>query len=220
LVAFARVAAEMVRLTWLRGLEDTLEETGLGLVAGVDEVGRGCLAGPVTVAAYVSRPGQQVPGVDDSKKLTPELREALAPRLREAALAWCVVSISAADIDTSDILEATRRGTTAALEGLGVPLGWALTDALPLPAERLAGGRCVATVKADALCYSVACASILAKVARDRHMCELDRAYPQFDFARNKGYGSETHLDALRRFGPSREHRLSFSSVTPRRRAA
>lgn len=217
MVAFARVAAEMARLTWMRGLEDALEAAGLGPVAGVDEVGRGCLAGPVTVAAYVPRPGALVPGVDDSKRLTSEMRDALAPRIREAGLVFSMVSVEAAEIDRLDILRATRRAMVLALRDLRVVLGTVLTDAMPMAAELLSAGRCVSTVKADSLSYSVACASILAKVHRDELMRGLDRRYPQFGFAENKGYGSEVHLTALRRFGPCPEHRLSFGSVLPRR---
>ena len=228
MVAFARVAAEMARLTWMRGLEDALEAAGLGPVAGVDEVGRGCLAGPVTVAAYVPRPGALVPGVDDSKKLSPEVRAALGPRLRDASLACAVVSVQAAEIDRCNILEATRQAMISALADVAaqlsrrfsITLGTVLTDAMPMPPALLHADRCVSTVKADSLAYSVACASILAKVDRDGLMTELDRLHPHFGFADHKGYGSEGHLAALRRFGPCREHRLSFSSVLPRRRAA
>lgn len=217
MVAFARVAAEMARLTWMRGLEEALEAAGLGPVAGVDEVGRGCLAGPVTVAAYVPRPGRLVPGVDDSKKLSAEMRANLAPRIRDAGLAFAVVSVDAAEIDRSDILAATRRAMTQALRELPATIGSVLTDAVPLSAEQLPGARCVSTVKADSLSYSVACASILAKVHRDELMRDLDRRFPQFGFAEHKGYGSEAHLAALQRFGPSPVHRLSFESVLPRR---
>ena len=166
-------------------------------------------------APYVARPGVVVPGVDDSKKLTPELRQILAVHLKRDALAWAVVSISSDEIDRFDILEATRRAMRAALLALRrtLPIRTILTDAVPL--ADAAG--CVAVVKADSLCYSVASASILAKVERDRAMVELGERYPNYGFAEHKGYGSIEHREALAVYGPCPEHRLTFASVLPRR---
>lgn len=214
---FEPIIAELSRLGLLRALEERLERSGLSPVAGVDEAGRGCLAGPVVAAAVVPGPGPALPGVDDSKRLTPEQREVLAARIRAGALAWAVAAEPAAAIDRSDILAATRRAMLAALAALAVRPAALVTDAVRLP---VAGLPQVALVKGDALCYAVACASILAKQHRDHLMRELDADYPHYGFARHKGYGSPDHLAALRRHGPSREHRLSFAGVVPRREAA
>jgi ribonuclease HII len=217
MAVLARLLVESARLRFLQALETELGAAGWGPVAGVDEVGRGCLAGPVTAAAYIPLPGSAVPGVDDSKRLSPAERERLAPQLRQAALAFAIASASAEEIDRLNILEASRLAMRRALRGLSIQPGTALVDATPL---RGVGFRCLAVVKADALSYCVACASILAKVERDRCMEAMDATYPQYGFRANKGYAAPEHLSALRQHGPSPLHRLTFGSVLPRVRAA
>jgi len=211
------IIAELSRLACMRAIEERLERSGLVPVAGVDEAGRGCLAGPVVAAAVIPGPGPAQPGVDDSKRLTPDEREALAARIRASALACAVCAVPAAAIDRSDILRATRRAMLGALAALAPQPAAVVIDALALPE---CGLPTLALVKGDALAYAVACASILAKQHRDRLMAELDPAYPHYGFARHKGYAAPEHLRALVRFGPSPEHRLSFARVVPRREAA
>jgi ribonuclease HII len=182
-------------------------------VAGVDEAGRGCLAGPVVAAAVVPDPARLVPGVDDSKKLSAEARGRLAPAIRATARAWAVAEVAADTIDRTDILRATRMAMVEAISRLAPPPDCVVTDAVPLPGLEIP---CIPVVKGDALCYAVACASILAKEHRDRRMAELDRDYPHYGFLQHKGYGAPAHRAALARFGPSPLHRLTFASVVPR----
>jgi len=207
------LSRELYRIDLMRSLEETLAFAGYERVAGVDEAGRGCLAGPVVAAAVIPDPTHPLPGVDDSKKVAPETRERLAEAIRETALASAVVEVSADVIDRSDILRATRQATAEAIARLRPVPDLVVTDAVALPG---CGAPCLPVVKGDAWSYAVACASILAKVTRDRRMLELDRSFPQYGFARHKGYGAPEHRDALLRFGPSPVHRLTFASVVPR----
>lgn len=211
------LSGELLRLAWMRGLEEALADAGFATVAGVDEAGRGCLAGPVVAAAVVPDLQRPIPGVDDSKRLTPARRTQLAARIRETARAWAVGVVPAQTIDATNILAATRLAARQALGGLTAAPDAVITDALAL--EGLAVP-CIPVVKADAWCYAVACASILAKVERDRLAGELDAAWPHYGFARHKGYGAPEHLAALARFGPSPAHRLTFAPVVPRRQGA
>ena len=181
-------------------------------VAGIDEAGRGPLAGPVVVAAVVFAPGRTpVNGLDDSKALTEKKRELLYPRILERALAWKIVFVEADEIDRRNIFQATMHGMREALLGVAHVADCARIDGnrlpkdLPCPAEAWIGG--------DARDRSIMAASILAKVARDARMHELHAQYPQYRFDRHKGYPSPLHLDALRRFGPCPAHRRSFAPV-------
>ena len=182
-----------------------------GLVAGVDEAGRGPLAGPVAVAAVILDPAHPIDGLDDSKKLTEARREALAPMIRERALAWHVEFVEAGEIDDLNILQATLAGMRRALLGLAPAPTFARIDGnrlpkgLPCPAEALIGG--------DALDPAIMAASILAKTARDARLRELDLEFPQYGFARHKGYPSPGHLAALREHGPCPAHRRSYAPV-------
>ena len=182
-----------------------------GLVAGVDEAGRGPLAGPVAVAAVILDPAHPIDGLDDSKKLTEARREALAPLIRERALAWHVEFVEAGEIDDLNILQATLAGMRRALLGLAPAPTFARIDGnrlpkgLPCPAEALIGG--------DALDSAIMAASILAKTARDARLRELDVEFPQYGFARHKGYPSPGHLAALREHGPCPAHRRSYAPV-------
>ena len=192
--------AKLERLTqverelWAQGLR----------VAGIDEVGRGPLAGPVVTACVSIPPDRLVPGVDDSKKLSEKRREALAPLLLEAADYAETCFLPPELIDEINILNATRRAMETCAAGFR---GVFLIDAvvgLRLP------GVARALVHGDALSYMIGAASIVAKVARDRYMIELDAKYPMYGFARNKGYGTAEHIAALKQYGPCPEHRRSF----------
>lgn len=174
-------------------------------IAGIDEVGRGPLAGPVVAACVAMKPGRWVTGVDDSKKLSEKKREALYPMILENALyartAWIWPDV----IDEINILNATRRAMEEAARGF--PGALFLIDAvtgLDLPGDSRS------IIHGDAQCYSIAAASIVAKVERDRYMAALDAQYPQYGFGRNKGYGTAEHMAALREYGPCPQHRRSF----------
>ena len=184
-------------------------------IAGVDEAGRGPLAGPVVVAAVVF-PAARTPvnGLDDSKRLTEQRREALYPRIIERALAWHVVSVEVEDIDRVNIYQATLLGMRLAVEAVQHACdlvridGNALPPGLPCRAETIIGG--------DASDRAIMAASILAKVTRDRRMQALHAQYPQYGFDRHKGYGSPLHLAALREHGPCPQHRRSFAPIRQR----
>lgn len=181
------------------------------LLAGVDEAGRGPLAGPVAVAAVILDPARPIDGLDDSKRLTARRREALYPLIVERALAHCIVFVEAAEIDRINILEASLAGMARAVRGLGVEATLALVDGNRLPRDLPCPGRPI--VGGDALEPCISAASILAKVARDRLMRQLDERYPGYGFARHMGYPTREHLAALQRLGPCSEHRRSFAPV-------
>ena len=210
------LACEGWRLRLLTGLEESLRLAGYRRIAGVDEVGRGCLAGPVVAGAVIPDLERPIPGVDDSKRLTAPRRRRLADEIRRTAVAWAVVPAAAAVIDRINVLEATRGAMAQAVARLSPAPDCVLVDAVALPSG---GPPALPLVRADGLAYAVACASILAKVERDDWMVGLDRRYPQYGFAGHKGYGAPQHMDALAAYGPTPEHRLTFRSVLPRREA-
>jgi ribonuclease HII len=189
--------------------EREARERGRQRIAGLDEAGRGSLFGPVVAAAVILNPRRRIVGLDDSKKLAPERRGELAIRIREHALAWAVAEIDASRIDAWNIYQASRQAMVAALSQIHPFPDYLLLDALELdlPIEQKA------LVHGDARSVSIAAASILAKVERDRRMEEFDEMYPQYGLAQNKGYGTPDHLDALRRHGPSPLHRYSYAPV-------
>ena len=181
-------------------------------IAGVDEAGRGPLAGPVVVAAVVFPPGRTpVNGLADSKQLPPDRREELYPRIIERALAWHVVSIDVAEIDRINIYHATMLGMRLAVEAVMHAADLARIDGNALP--RGLSCRAEALVGGDASERTIMAASILAKVSRDRHMREMHRQWPQYGFDEHKGYSTPAHLDALRMHGPCPQHRRSFAPV-------
>jgi ribonuclease HII len=191
--------------------EDEARATGKAVVAGVDEVGRGALCGPVVAAAVVLGQGFPCDGLDDSKRLTPRQREALAVRIRESARAVGVGIVDHSEIDRINILRATLQAMRQAVRALPVEPDLLLIDALRVPdldVEQLP------IVKGDAQSASIAAASIVAKVTRDALMREFDTAHPGYDLAHNMGYGSEEHRLALRRLGPSPIHRRTFFGTT------
>ena len=187
---------------------------GRRFVAGCDEAGRGALLGPLYAAAVILDPSKPVRGVDDSKKLLPAVRAELDQEIRLKALAYLVVSVSAADVDSLNVYEASRQAMIRALQGLRPLPDFVLTDAMPL--DRRGYGFPIpyrSIIHGDARSVSIAAGSILAKVARDAHLEKLDRAYPQYGLAQNKGYGTPEHLEALARFGPCAEHRRTFRPI-------
>lgn len=189
---------------------------GLNTVAGIDEAGRGALAGPVAAAAVILPPGvTNLPDilceVDDSKQLTPATRERLFDLVRENALTYGISLVSAQVVDEIGIVPATKRAMAMAVAQLQPAADYLLIDGpirlatLPLPQQPV--------IRGDSLCLSIAAASILAKVSRDRYMIELDASYPQYGFARHKGYGTPQHRAALAIHGPSPVHRRSFAPI-------
>jgi ribonuclease HII len=210
----AQLIAEAYRLSLLGRLEAELRLAGYPRLAGVDEVGRGCLAGPVVAAAVVFGSDGLIPGVDDSKRLGAGERERLAALIRERAEAVAIGVVAADVIDRINILQATRRAMLECLWSLAPPPDLTLIDAVALDG---APCHCLPLVRGDTLSYAIACASIVAKVERDRLMTELDTRYPQYGFSQHKGYAAPSHLEALATYGPTPVHRLTFHSVVPRR---
>lgn len=180
------------------------------LIAGVDEAGRGPLAGPVVAAAVILDPARPIVGLADSKQLSPARRERLAAEIRAKALAWALGRAEVAEIDRLNILQASLLAMQRAVTALHIAPEKVLVDGNRCP--QLACP-CQAIVKGDATVPAIGAASILAKVARDAELRELHDRYPQYDFARHKGYPTAAHLDALRRHGPCPEHRRSFAPV-------
>ena len=188
-------------------IEQELRDQGFSAVCGVDEAGRGPLCGSVVAAAVILPPDFVLEGLNDSKKLTAKKREALFDLICENALAYCIAEASVEEIDQMNILEADLLAMRRAIDGLQIKADYALIDGniardFQIPAR--------AVIHGDAISPSIAAASILAKVTRDRQCVELDRLYPQYGIAKHKGYGTKAHMDALRQFGPSPIHRKQF----------
>jgi ribonuclease HII len=190
-----------------RRFEDLARSEGFAVVAGMDEVGRGALCGPVVACAVVLGDGFDTAGIDDSKRLTPRQREDLAARVREKAAAFGVGIADPKEIDRLNILRATYLAMQRAVQGLDPGPDVILVDALTVPGVRTPQRP---IVKGDALSVSIAAASIVAKVCRDAMMKECDLKYPGYGLAHNMGYASDDHRQALRRMGPSEIHRRSF----------
>jgi ribonuclease HII len=197
---------EAQRTRKLYVLQRTLAEQGFALVAGVDEVGRGALAGPLTVGAVILPLSPRLEGLDDSKRLTPARREELAALVRERAVCVSIAHVNAEEIDDMGVTAALKRAVVLALSGLDCVPDHVVLDGLPL---RVVENE-TAVVKGDSKVASIAAASIVAKVARDAIMREIAPSFLQYGFDGNKGYGSADHLEAIARFGPSAVHRRSF----------
>ena len=202
--------AELGRLRELDRIENELQRRGYGLVAGVDEAGRGALAGPVVAAAVILPSRCVLVGLDDSKRVDPACRGRLAVAIRRHAVAVGVGVVSASEIDLRDILRASLTAMRAAILALEPQPQAVLVDAVAIPGVRLPQ---LPIVHGDALCSSVAAASVIAKVERDRLLEELGRRYPAYGFEHHKGYGTPEHWQALSAFGPCAEHRLSYHGV-------
>lgn len=181
-----------------------------GRVCGVDEAGRGPLAGPVFAAAVILDPGRRIDGLADSKALSPARRGELAVQIRKQSIAWAVAESSVGEIDALNILQATLLAMRRAVEALAVPAEYALVDGNQMPRLTIPGH---AIVAGDATQPSISAASILAKTARDALMCALDAQHPGYGFARHMGYATAEHLHNLQRLGPCEVHRRSFAPV-------
>ena len=199
---------ELLRLNEMKKMEEELYEKGIKVIGGIDEAGRGPLAGPVVVACAVMPKDSMIEGVNDSKKVSEKKREKLYEEIIENAISYEVGIIDQNTIDDINILNATKLGLTTAVKGLNVKPEIILVDALTnidtcgIPYQSI--------VKGDAKCYSIACASIIAKVTRDRIMREWDKIFPQYGFEKHKGYGTAFHIAAIKEYGLTPIHRLSF----------
>lgn len=200
---------ELERLTNLKQIEKELHEKGVKSICGIDEAGRGPLAGPVVVAGVIMPEDSMIEGVNDSKKVSEKKRELLYDKIIEEAISYSVAIIGQDVIDDINILNATKQGLTTVVKGLDVRPDLILVDALKnidtegIPYDSI--------IKGDAKCYSIAAASILAKVTRDRIMREWDQVYPQYGFAGHKGYGTAKHIAAIKEHGLCPIHRRSFT---------
>lgn len=187
--------------------EINAKNKGYNAVCGVDEAGRGPLAGPVYAAAVILPEGCEIEGLNDSKKISEKKREKLFDVIIEKAVSYSIASVDEKTIDEINILQATYLAMRKAVEGLDVPADYALIDGNRMPALSIDGET---IIKGDANSPSIAAASILAKVSRDRYMLELDKKMPQYQFAKHKGYGTKLHYEMLTEHGVSDSHRISF----------
>lgn len=203
------MAREKKEKEFIDKLKFEREEQAKGrfLIAGVDEVGRGPLAGPVCVASVMMPLDDIIEGVDDSKKISEKKRDLLFEQIKEKAICYSIQMVDEQTIDEINILEATKLAMKRAIEGLEIKPDIVLVDAISKLDTNV---EIRGIVKGDALSYSIGCASILAKVTRDRLMCELAKEYPEYGFEKHKGYGTKQHIDALKEYGPCVYHRLSF----------
>ena len=198
---------EQLRLDKMLEYERALYAKGYEFVCGIDEAGRGPLCGPVVAAAVILKKDDHIEGVNDSKKLSEKKRESLFETIKERAVAWSVGIVDEETIDNINILEATRLAMKKAVEGLSTKPEYALVDAekkvpIDVPYSPI--------IKGDALSESIAAASIIAKVTRDHMIIELDKEYPEYGFAKNKGYGTKEHTEAIKKYGLCKAHRKSF----------
>lgn len=199
---------EIERLTNLKQIEKEIYESGIETICGIDEAGRGPLAGPVVVAAVIMPKDSMIEGVNDSKKVSEKKREALYDQIINEAIAYGVGIIDQKEIDELNILNATKKGLTDSLKALEVKPERILVDALN--GIDTLGIPYTSIIKGDAKSYSIAAASIIAKVTRDRIMREWDNLYPMYGFEKHKGYGTKMHIDAIKEYGICPLHRLSF----------
>ncbi|HCI59888.1 MAG TPA: ribonuclease HII [Ruminococcus sp.] len=193
-------------MNWIE-YEQNAELKGYKAICGVDEAGRGPLAGPVCAAAVILPPNTIIDGVNDSKKLTEKKREALFDVIKETAVSYCIAYASVEEIESINILNATMLAMKRAVEGLNVKADYAMIDGNKMPPLDIDGET---IVKGDAKSMSIACASILAKVSRDRLLYEYAKEYPQYQFDKHKGYGTAAHREAILKYGPCPYHRMSF----------
>lgn len=187
-------------------IENEIKQQGFKAVCGVDEAGRGPLAGPVCAAAVIL--AEEIEGLNDSKKLSEKKREVLFDEIKEKSVSYSIAFASVEEIEEHNILNATYLAMNRAIEGLEIPADFALIDGNRVPTDIKVS--CKTVVKGDALSCSIAAASILAKVTRDRLMLEEDEKYPQYNFKKHKGYGTKEHTDAILKYGVSPIHRPSF----------
>lgn len=200
---------EEERLKQLKQIEEEIYNTGVETICGIDEAGRGPLAGPVVVAAVIMPRDSFIEGVNDSKKVSEKKRELLYDLITKEAIAWGVGIIDQKEIDRINILNATKEGLTTAIKNLEVKPDRIIVDALK--GIDTLGIPYTSIIKGDAKCYSIAVASIIAKVTRDRIMRQWDEIYPQYGFEKHKGYGTAMHMQAIREYGLCPLHRRSFT---------
>ena len=199
---------ELERLTKIKEIEKDLYSKGFKNICGIDEAGRGPLAGPVVVAGVIMPQDSMIEGINDSKKVTEKRREKLYDVIKEEAISYSIAVIDHHVIDDINILNATKQGVTEVVDGLDVKPDLIIVDALThintrgIPYEPI--------IKGDAKCYNIAAASILAKVTRDRIMRQWDEIYPQYGFSSHKGYGTAKHIAAIKEYGLCPIHRLTF----------
>lgn len=199
---------EETRLNLLKQYEENLYKTGFKCIAGIDEAGRGPLAGPVTVGVAIMKPDSFIEGINDSKKISESKREILYEKIISEALAWSVGIVDEKEIDEINILNATKKALTEALDKLKIKPDIILVDAL----EHIntLGIPYTSIIKGDAKIYSISVASIIAKVTRDRIMRKYDKIYPNYGFKEHKGYGTAKHIAAIKQYGPCPIHRKTF----------
>ncbi len=199
---------EIERLKALKEFEENLYKTGIKTIAGIDEAGRGPLAGPVVVGVAIMNPASFIEGVNDSKKISEKKREELYEKITEEAIDWAVGIVDQQEIDEINILNATKKALHMAIENLKIKPDRIVVDAL----EHIdtCGIPYTSIIKGDAKVYSISAASIIAKVTRDRIMKEYDEIYPDYGFAAHKGYGTAKHIQAIKQFGPCPIHRKTF----------
>lgn len=193
-------------MNWLEYEQNAISK-GFTSVCGVDEAGRGPLAGPVCAAAVILPENTVIEGVNDSKKLSEKKRESLFEVIKSTAVSYCIAYATVEEIENLNILNATMLAMKRAVEGLDVKSNYAMIDGNRMP-DLSIDGECI--VKGDAKSMSIACASILAKVSRDRLLYEYAKEYPQYHFDKHKGYGTKVHVEALKEYGPCPYHRMSF----------
>ncbi len=201
---------ELQRLIALSVFEAEAYSSGYNIIAGVDEAGRGPLAGPVVASAVILPKGIRIPSIDDSKKLSEKKRGELYDVISKEAVSIGIGIVDEKTIDEINILQASIRAMKIAIEGLSKKPDFVLTDAVPLPGINIPHKP---IIKGDARSISIAAASIIAKVTRDRLMCEYHKKYPMYKFISNKGYGTAGHLEMLRKHGPCEIHRRTFKGV-------
>ena len=201
---------EELRLKELKRQEDELRNRGFNMICGIDEAGRGPLAGPVVVASVIMPANSMIEGVNDSKKVSEKKREKLYDQILEEAISYGVGIVGQDEIDEINILNATKKGLTMSLKELTVKPDLIIVDVLThidtmgIPYESI--------IKGDAKCYSISVASIIAKVTRDRIMREWDKVYPEYGFEKHKGYGTSAHIEAIKKYGLCPIHRKSFTT--------
>ncbi len=201
---------EIERLTKLKEIEKDLYNKGFKNICGIDEAGRGPLAGPVVVAGVIMPKDSMIEFVNDSKKVTEKRREMLYDKIKNEAISYSIAVIDQNIIDDINILNATKQGVTEVVDGLDVKPDLIIVDALThintrgIPYEPI--------IKGDAKCYNIASASILAKVTRDRIMRQWDEVFPQYGFAKHKGYGTKAHIEAIKKYGLCPIHRKTFTT--------
>lgn len=200
----------MSEQTNLYKYEEELNDKGIEIICGCDEVGRGPIAGPLVVSAVILPKYERINGINDSKKLSEKKRLELYKEIKKKAIAINTIFVYEKEIDESDIYRCTQKAMRDAITGLKVTPGYALVDAMPLPGLEIPY---TSIIKGDALSASIGAASIIAKVTRDEYMKKMDIKYPNYGFAHHKGYCTKSHVEALEKYGPCEIHRKSFAPV-------